>query len=97
MWVVENRNLRRIFGPKVGEIREVGEVSDIKNFRDLYILGYNALQSVLSQPTFYMKKKAIFFSETSVDLQRGKRRYIPDDRTLHSYRYENLGSYIGVL
>jgi hypothetical protein len=33
-------------------------------------------------------------SETSVDFQRTTRRYIPEERTLHNHRYENLKFYI---
>jgi hypothetical protein len=33
------------------------------------------------------------FLETSVDFQRTTRRYIPEDRTLHNHRCENLKSY----
>jgi hypothetical protein len=32
-------------------------------------------------------------SETSVDIQRNTRRYIPEDNTLHNHRCENLKSY----
>jgi hypothetical protein len=38
--------------------------------------------------------EAICSSETSVETQRTKRRYIPEDGTLHKYRRENLKSYI---
>jgi hypothetical protein len=38
--------------------------------------------------------EATYFSETSVDFQRITRRYIPEDRTLHNHRCENLRSYI---
>jgi hypothetical protein len=34
-----------------------------------------------------------FSSETFVDFQRTTRRYIPEDRTLHNHRCENLTSY----
>jgi hypothetical protein len=34
--------------------------------------------------------------ETSVDFQRTTRRYIPEDRTLHNHRCENLKSYINL-
>jgi hypothetical protein len=34
-------------------------------------------------------------SETSAGFKRTTRRYIPEDRTLHNHRSENLGSYIG--
>jgi hypothetical protein len=37
--------------------------------------------------------EAIFSSETSVDIQRTTQRYIPEDRTLHNQRCENLESY----
>jgi hypothetical protein len=37
--------------------------------------------------------EAIYSSETSVDFQRITRRYIPEDITLESYRWENLKSY----
>jgi hypothetical protein len=33
-------------------------------------------------------------SEKSVDFQRTTRRYVPEDRTLHNHRRENLKSYI---
>jgi hypothetical protein len=36
-------------------------------------------------------------SETTVDLQRTIRREIPDERTLHNHRYENLKSYTASL
>jgi hypothetical protein len=32
-------------------------------------------------------------SETSVDFQRTTQHYIPEDRTLHNHRWENLKSY----
>jgi hypothetical protein len=35
-----------------------------------------------------------YSSETSVDFQWTTRCYIPEDRTLHNHRYENLISYI---
>jgi signal-transduction protein with cAMP-binding, CBS, and nucleotidyltransferase domain len=40
--------------------------------------------------------EATCFSEKSVDFQRTTRRYIPEDRTLHDHRCENLKSYISV-
>jgi hypothetical protein len=40
-----------------------------------------------------LKVKAIYSSETSVDVQRTTWHYIPDDRTLHNYRCENLETY----
>jgi hypothetical protein len=41
--------------------------------------------------------EAVCSSETSVDIQRITRRYIPEDGTLHNHRCENLKSYILVL
>jgi hypothetical protein len=41
-----------------------------------------------------LKMEAIYSSETSVDSQRTEGRYIPEDRTLHNYRCENLKSCI---
>jgi hypothetical protein len=38
-----------------------------------------------------LKMEAIFSSEMSVDFQR---RYIPEDRSLHNPRCENLKSYV---
>jgi hypothetical protein len=38
--------------------------------------------------------KATCSSETPVGFQRTKRRYIPEDKTLHNYRCENLTSFI---
>jgi hypothetical protein len=37
-----------------------------------------------------LKKKATRSSEISDDFQQTTRRYIPEDRTLHNYRCENL-------
>jgi hypothetical protein len=39
-----------------------------------------------------LKIKAVSSSETSVDVQRTTRRYIPGHRTLHNHRCENLKS-----
>jgi hypothetical protein len=38
--------------------------------------------------------EAICSSETSVDTQRTKQRYIPEVDTLHNHRYENLKPYM---
>jgi hypothetical protein len=38
--------------------------------------------------------EAMCSSETSVDIQRTARRYIPEVDTLHNHRCENLKSYI---
>jgi hypothetical protein len=40
-----------------------------------------------------LKMEAIYSSATSVQIQRTTRRYIPEDRTLHNHRCENLRSY----
>jgi hypothetical protein len=40
-----------------------------------------------------LKMEATCSSETSVDFQRTTRCYIPEDRTLHNHRCENLKSY----
>jgi hypothetical protein len=63
----------------------------------LYLLGYNAVYSAESQPAFAqvscsaysstLKLEATCSSETSVDFQRTKRRYIQDDRTLQMKRW----------
>jgi hypothetical protein len=45
----------------------------------------------------YLKMEAICSTETSVDIQRTTRRYIPEDSTLYNHRCENLKSYILVL
>jgi hypothetical protein len=42
------------------------------------------------------KIDAIFSSEMSVNFQRTTQRYIPEDRTLHNHRCENLNSYKGL-
>jgi hypothetical protein len=34
--------------------------------------------------------------ETSVDFQPTERRYIPEERTLHNHRCENLKSYVSI-
>jgi hypothetical protein len=40
-----------------------------------------------------LKMEATYFSEMSFDIQRTIRRYIPEDRTVHNHRCENLKSY----
>jgi hypothetical protein len=40
-----------------------------------------------------LKMEAIYSSETSVDFQQTTRRYIPEDRTIHNQRCENLTSF----
>jgi hypothetical protein len=40
-----------------------------------------------------LNMEAICSSETSVDFQWTTRRYIPEDRTLHNHRFENLKLY----
>jgi hypothetical protein len=44
-----------------------------------------------------VKMEATFSSETSVDIQRTTRRYIPEDRILHNHRCKNFKSYIFLL
>jgi hypothetical protein len=56
------------------------------------VLGYNALQSVESQPM-----EAMWSYETSVDLRRTARHYIPEDYTLPNHRCENLKFYKNVM
>jgi hypothetical protein len=50
------------------------------------------LVSSLALSSLKMELKST--SKTSVDFRRISRRYIPNHRTLHSYRCENLESYI---
>jgi hypothetical protein len=38
----------------------------------------------------------VLLPETSVELQRTTRRYIPEDRTLHNHRCENIKSYMKI-
>jgi hypothetical protein len=48
----------------------------------------------LAQLIFTLKMEATFFSETSVDVQRITRRYIPEDGTLFNLLCESLKSCI---
>jgi hypothetical protein len=41
--------------------------------------------------------EAVCSSETSVDLQRATRRYIPEDSNVHNHHFENLKSYTTIL
>jgi hypothetical protein len=50
------------------------------------------LVSCLAYPS-NLKMEATCSSQTSVDFQRTTRRYIPEDRTLHNHRCENLKYY----
>jgi hypothetical protein len=56
-----------------------GPYENMLTFEECYLLGYNAVWSVESQV---------------VDIQRTTQRYIPEDRTLHNHRCENLKSYM---
>jgi hypothetical protein len=60
-----------------------------------YLLGYSAVYSVESQPTF-RRNRSLPFSRCRLhlDLQRIARRYVAEYRTLHNHRCENLRSYI---
>jgi hypothetical protein len=40
--------------------------------------------------------EAIYSSETSVNIQRTTRRYIPEDSTFNNHRCENLKSYLPI-
>jgi hypothetical protein len=42
----------------------------------------------------HLQEEAICSSETSVDIQRTERRYIPEDGTFPKHRCENLKSYM---
>jgi hypothetical protein len=74
---------------------------DSSLLKEFHILGYNAMQSVESQPTFrknmpptyprsknWAKSREMFSSETSADFKRTTRRYFPEDRSLHNHRCE---------
>jgi hypothetical protein len=41
-----------------------------------------------------LKMEAICSTETSIDIRRTTRRYIPEDSTLHNHRCENLKSWL---
>jgi hypothetical protein len=71
------------------------------NLTEFYLLGYNAIYSrallvvsftLVSCLTYSstLKMEVTCSSDTSVDLQRTTRRYIPEDWTLHNHRCENL-------
>jgi hypothetical protein len=80
--------------------------------QDYCLLGYNAVQSVESQPAFWRNMsppssgsnkpstipawKQVASSNTSVDFQWTIQRYIPEDSTVHNYYCENLKSYINL-
>jgi hypothetical protein len=53
--------------------------------------------TLVSSLAYYstLKMEATCFPETSFDLQRSTWRYIPEDRTLHKHRCENLKTYEG--
>jgi hypothetical protein len=44
---------------------------------------------------FDSEMEATCSPKTSVDFQRATKRYMPEDRTLHNHRCENLKSYKG--
>jgi hypothetical protein len=44
-----------------------------------------------------LKMEVIFSSETSADIQRTTRSYIPEDYNLHNHRCENLKSYVYII
>jgi hypothetical protein len=64
-----------------------GAVSKQSLLPDIWLVTCLAYPSTL-------KMEAICFSETSVDFHRSTPKYIPEHRTVHGYRYENLKSSI---
>jgi hypothetical protein len=56
-----------------------------------------SLQPALTMVSFSaystLKMEAMCSSETSVNFQQATWRFIPEDRTLHNHRSENLKSY----
>jgi hypothetical protein len=65
----------------------------IQNFSPL--LGLTPAFTLVSGSTYStLKMEAICFSERSVYFRRTTRHYIPEDKTLHGHRCENIKSYI---
>jgi hypothetical protein len=67
---------------------------EVQQYQEFYFLEHNVSNSVYIQPTFRRNMSPPFSIETSVDLQRNTRRYIPKDKTLRNYRCETLEYYI---
>jgi hypothetical protein len=75
--------LNRSFGRNVSSIFKVEE-----NAKQETNMKQGA--SILLITCFLSLKKATRYTETSADSQRTTWRYIPEDRTLHNHRCENL-------
>lgn len=70
-------------------MRETCSMLEIK----FCLAGYNAMQSDRSRPVFRRivpPSSSWSKVDVSVDLYRAAGHYIPEGRTLHSHRYENL-------
>jgi hypothetical protein len=70
-----------------------------------YLLGYNAIRPWLCLSHVFtlvsclhflstLKTEATYSFATSVDFQRARRHYFPEDRTVRNHRCEHLRSYI---
>jgi hypothetical protein len=82
--------LKRAGYDGIGKDRE----EDVRVLWTSLLLCLPPVSSVLSFLAYSAKMNATCSSETSVDFQRAARRYIPEVRTLHNHRCENLNSYI---
>jgi hypothetical protein len=78
--------IHRPFHSKTSTIyvnRRFGATYQVSSFHAGFLLGL----------FLTLKMEVIYASETSIDFQLTTRPYIPEDRTLHNHRCENLNSY----
>jgi hypothetical protein len=82
------------------EIETVSEASDINSIltyvialKRLYSIQFKSQISLMFLKIIYFDVESARSSETSVVFQRTTRHYIPEDRTLHCHRCENVKSY----
>jgi hypothetical protein len=83
-------NLDSLFPFKYGQMKEEDEKTINNSLTCFMLVSCLAYFSTLNM-------EASCSSETSVDFQLTKRRYIPENRTLHNHRCDNLKSYINLV
>jgi hypothetical protein len=93
----------RVWGSHTGDTLPCSPLKVNRRFEEIFRLHFQARRKRISSFTLVscsaysstLKMEATCSSETSVDFHRTTRSYIPEVRTFHNHRCENLKSYNG--